>query len=203
LPTEPPETITKTSVHLPILTRPSLAGFNAPTDTNAPLTIRYGEIINVRVFPTTNEDTTTDSPDQIPFSIDDLCFVHRDTGARESIRQLWQKVLNENSHHFDGLQPGGPEKQAMVTANPELLQQYDFELGNIQSGIEAVEFDAAFRVVVPNMPLVHAADYVSAPSDPDSKQKLVTLAHWKGAEDDVIKEMMILAVPKQQDDKAS
>lgn len=167
---------------------------------NAPLTIRYGEIINVRVFPTPTEGETGDLLGRIPFSIDDLCLVHRQTGNRESIRQLWRKVLNENNHQFNGLQPGGPEKQVSVTAKPELLQQYDFELGDIHSRIEAVEFDAAFRIVVPDMPLIHAADYVSAPSDPNSKQKLVTLANWKGSENDIIKEMMIFAVPKQQAD---
>ena len=162
---------------------------------NAPLIIRQGLFNAVRVHLSPPNDCHTAEECAVMFGIDEARLVHRNSGEALSIKQLWQKVIGDDSL-YDDLAPNGAAKTATVAVDPQMREQYSFDIDGVGWLIDQIEFDAEFRLIVPIMPLVQAAQYQSQHPNEDS-ETFVKLGRWQGSDDDYIKELMIFGIPKK------
>lgn len=163
---------------------------------NAPLIIRQGLFNAVRVHLVPPEESEPTKECISKFGIDEPRLVHHDSDEKLSIMQLWQKVIADGSF-YQGLVPNGQRKIVSVTVDEELRGQYFFDLDDNAWEIAKIEFDAMFSLIVPNMPLVQAAEYQSQPSSPEASETFVQIGRWQGSEDDYIKELMVFGIPKK------
>ena len=79
-----------------------------------------------------------------------------------------------------------------MTAPQEFVAKYALETDDERVEIFQLEFEADFSVTNTQIPLLQESNYV----DDASEETLVKIGHWKGSEDQLIKEMIILAIPK-------
>lgn len=164
---------------------------------NAPLIIRQGMFNAVRVHlsPPNGSDTTEERV--IKFRVDEPRLMNRDSHEKLSIKQLWQKVIADDSFYND-LAPNGPVRTTTISVDGKIRDQYSFDVEGARWDIAEIEFDAVFKVIIPKMPLVQAAQYQSQHPKEQDSETFVQLGRWQGSDDDYIKEIMVFGIPKKR-----
>lgn len=167
---------------------------------NAPMVIRHGDFQSVNIFLDQNLDLESDNP--LPQRVDtnQQIFVRKETGKRVTLKQIWQNILNENPQLFDDIKPNGPPKQLTVRADYSESRKYQLLRKENILPISHIDFQATLKLIIPNMPLSKVSEYVTQPTDDKNKEKIVEFAQWKGKEQDIIKELIFIGIPKKSTD---
>lgn len=166
---------------------------------NAPLIIRQALFNAVRVHLLPPKESEATEKGVLKFNVDEPRLVHRDSEETQSIKQLWQKVIPDDSF-YEGLVPNGPGKTATINVDEQLLVQYSFSVDDAAWEIAQIEFDATFSLIIPKMPLVQAAEYQSQHPKGQEPETFVRLGRWLGSDDDHVKELMVFGIPKKSTD---
>jgi hypothetical protein len=163
---------------------------------NAPLIIRHGELIEVRVFLQPPEESANQDDVIESFDPRQALFVDRETGKSLTIMDLWRETLNDGST-FKDVEVGGPPREAIIQLKEEQLRRYTYKRGQSTYHLDLIEFKASLKITIPYMPLSQAARYLSQPAKPGSEETFVELGRRTGSDKDIVKELIVLGIPKK------
>jgi len=121
--------------------------------------------------------------------------VNTETGEPASINQIWQDVANQTPL-FDAVIPDAPAAERTVIASEAVAAKYLLKAGERLLVIERWEFDVLLRSHHPRSPLIFVASYNAEHADADDNETYATIAKWAGTDDDVVKELTLIAIPK-------
>ncbi len=129
-------------------------------------------------------------------------FVNTETGEPVSVNQIWEDVAKQIPL-FDGVIPDAPAAERTVVAPEAIAAKYLLKDkdGERSLAIERWEFDVLLRSYHPRSPLTFVASYNAEHADAGDNETYATIAKWEGTDDDVVKELTLIAFPK--DGKAS
>ena len=121
--------------------------------------------------------------------------------CREPVRrpckvQSHQKAGPKHTSLFDGVIPDAPPAERTVIAPEAITAKYLIKLGNRSCSIERWEFDVLLHSYHPRSQLTLAASYSAEHIDSSNNETLVTVIRWQGTDDDVVKELIVIAIPK-------
>lgn len=163
---------------------------------NAPLIIRHGELIEVRVVLQPPEESGNQNDVIESFDPSQALFVDRETSKSLTIMDLWRETLNDAST-FRDVEVGGPPREAIIQLKEERLRRYTCKRQQSTYQLDLIEFKASLKITIPYMSLSQAARYLSQPSSPGSEETFVEFGRWTGSDRDVVKELVILGIPKK------
>ncbi len=161
----------------------------------APLCINHGELNAVKIHLRGLEDSVGQEPQLGKFQIDEQRFVDRLSGQSVSLMDIWRQIVNA-PETFDGINVFGVPYKVRIQTSSDLNDRYLVRAEGLELHIDRIEIEATLKIEPSTMPLVRAARYLSQPIPPGNEQVYVNLGHWKGNDDDIVKEMIILAIPK-------
>ena len=159
---------------------------------NAPLIIRDGQPVSVRLSRSTSEPDT-ETCQTIP--TDQPILLNRSSHERISVLDLWEKLIHLNSV-WHGVSEGGPPVETTIVASDHIADSFAVELDGSLQEVECIEFKARLHAYSPLMPLVEGGAYSSVASNPEHKRTYARLGRWKGPENGPIKEMLIIGYTK-------
>ena len=109
-----------------------------------------------------------------------------------------RKVQLNDDETWKGISEIGVPKEATIKLSDDLLRQFVFRLDGADLEIGFIEFDALLTLIVPKMPLVQAAEYVSQRVDSAQEETFVKLGRWIGSDTSHIKELIVLAYARKE-----
>jgi hypothetical protein len=130
-----------------------------------------------------------------PVSVDAKILVGKMTKEKLSLRDLWARIVNQESL-WRGIAEGGPPKEVTINALEHSQEEYDLSIEEEFIHLEAIEYDATLRVVIPQMPIVGAAKYSSIGSNTDSRETFV--GSWVSSDKDSIREVTVISCLKRK-----
>lgn len=163
---------------------------------SAPMIIREGRFSAVRIF-LGESHAAADSEGQ-PIPIDDKVLLGSTSGERLSLRELWTKVVNQESL-WRGMAEGEPPREITVNALEHSPEAYGLVLEGESLPLSAIEYDAIIQIKIPWIPLVEASEYSSIGSDPASRETFARLGTWRGVETDIVRGLTIIGFRKQRE----
>lgn len=163
---------------------------------NAPIIIQHAHLDAVRVF-LHADSAAPQQPTQWRFDIDQKALEDQESGKVFTIAELWQRVRSKNAV-WRGVKVGGAALSTTINALDHLSATYVISSEEHSLLVEAIEFDVTLQIEVPKMPLVHAAKYTSqSADDPENTKTFAIIGRWQGTENDVIKHLTVISIPKQ------
>ena len=161
---------------------------------NAPMIIRENHLNAVRILMASPRAGTRGS--RWRCRSDEKIFVGRTSGNVVSLTEIWGNVVKNNDLWKD-IPVGGPARTMTVRAEQYLPEKHSVLVDGETIAISSIEFDSTLRAVVPKMPLVKAADYSSESVGGSGKKRpFATLGCWRSADGGPIKELTVIAYPK-------
>jgi hypothetical protein len=130
-----------------------------------------------------------------PVKLIDPEFVNTATGESVRVNQVWDDVATQTPL-FDGVVPDAPPIERTVIAPEAVAAKYLLKAGDRSLAIERFEFDVLVRSYHPRSPLTFVASYNAEHADADGNETFATIAKWEGTDDDVVKELTMIAFPK-------
>jgi hypothetical protein len=164
---------------------------------NAPLIIRHGEFSDTKVYLEYNHDQEHHDTLTLKMDTNQANFIHTETGEKLSLKEIWQKTLNENPQLFGRIKPNSEPKSLTIRANYSQSKKYQLLMEKKLVPISYIDFQATLRVIIPRMPISQIAQYLSQRSKSEEEEQIVQLARWEGADNDIIKELIFVGVPKK------
>jgi hypothetical protein len=122
-------------------------------------------------------------------------FVNKDTGEPVCINQIWEDVA-KHTPLFESVIPDAPAAVRTVIAPENMTAKYLYTLDDRLRSIDRWDFDVLLRSYHPRLPLTLAASYNANHADAGDNETFATIAKWEGTEDDVVKELTVIAIPK-------
>jgi hypothetical protein len=161
---------------------------------NAPLVVHDNQLVAARVFVEAGDSACEGGT--LPIApIDEKNFVEVVSGEAASLKEVWQKVVTAHKLWRD-LPINGPARTVVLRAEDHIRERYRLQTGGGLLRVESIEFEAVLRAVVPKMPLVDAADYVTGQA-PEDRETIARMGRWRLPGDGPIKELMIIGFLKR------
>lgn len=149
----------------------------------------------VRFFLKPLSEATDPRPWPLRVLSTDAVFVNIDTGELVSINQIWDNITKQTSL-YDDVIPDAPPVLRTVIANDAITNQYKFHHDDCSRVIDRCEFDVLLHSYHPRSPLTFAVNYNAQHVDADGNESFAAVARWQGTDDDLIKELTLIAIPK-------
>jgi len=130
-----------------------------------------------------------------PVKLTDPEFLNTKTGESVRVNQIWDDVAKQTPL-FDGVVPDAPPVERTVIAPEAVAAKYVFKAGERSLVIERWEFDVLLRSYHPRSLLTFVASYNAENADAGDNETFATIAKWEGTDDDVVKELTVIALPK-------
>ena len=125
----------------------------------------------------------------------EAAFVNTETGESVSINQIWDDAAKQ-TRLFDDVIPDAPPVLRTVIATDAITAKYLFRREDRSRAIERWEFDVVLHSYHPRSPLTFAVNYNTQLVDANGNETFATVARWQGTDDDLIKELTLIAIPK-------
>ena len=162
---------------------------------NAPVVVSISRFNAVNVY----AESVTDQDGELAgkVSINQASFVEAETGEAVTLQQIWQDILKKNPRLSEGVEPNGESKELNVRADYTQSKRYQFLTDRGLVPINYIDFQVTLTAIIPQMPLSQVSTYSSRHSDPEEEEQIVHLARWEGTDEDIVKELIFIGVPKK------
>jgi hypothetical protein len=158
---------------------------------NAPLLIRQNTLRAVRLFCSVTDEAHLG---QHPMPVDQMILHGIEPDCSLPVQELWKRLANGEGVWRDVPQ-GGPPVERTVVAGDHCREVFSIDIRGVSTTVDRIEFDATLHAYYPPMPLVEESEYSSIVADPAQKETHARLGRWKGADDGLVKELVIIGYP--------
>jgi hypothetical protein len=155
---------------------------------NAPIIVHGNDIRAVRAF-------VEDADLAVHVSLDDPVLIGRDSGERQSLGDLWRKLVNGESVWKD-IPEGGQPVECTPKVVEHISERYSAEIEGRCFALRDIEFDVTLHAYFPVMPFVEAAEY-STVVGPDGKQTYARVGRWEAPEGSPIRGLTFIGFLKK------
>jgi hypothetical protein len=158
---------------------------------NAPLLIRENTLRAVRLFCSV---TGKAQLGEHPMPVDQMVLHGVEPDRSLPVQELWRRLANGEGVWGDVPQ-GGPPVERTVVAGDHCKEEFSIDIRGVSTTVDRIEFDATLHAYYPPMPLVEESEYSSIVGDPAQKETHARLGRWKGADDAMIRELVLVGYP--------
>jgi len=153
------------------------------------------QIKAVRFYLKPESETPDPGPWPRPVLSTAAVFTNTETGEPVCINQIWDDVA-KHTPLFDDVVPDAPPVDRLVIAPDAITSKYLYKLDDRSRSIERWEFDVLLHSYHPRSPLTFVASYNAEHAGDGDNESFATIARWQGTDDDVVKELILIAYPK-------
>jgi hypothetical protein len=153
------------------------------------------QVQGVRFYLKPTPEALDPGPGPLRVMSTEAAFVNTETGESVSINQIWDDVA-KHTGLYDDVIPDAPAVLRTVIATDAIAAKYLFRREDRSRAIERWEFDVLLHSYHPRSPLTFAVNYNTQLVDANGNETFAVVARWQGTDADLIKELTLIAIPK-------